>query len=556
MANAPFEDRLYLNKYFLSLFNASSISDNMFRNLNSIEYEGIDEDINQTKFYSYLKQSISEQFKSKFKDYDDNIISYIEHINKNRKNKISLKYFQYIAILFTEIFLYEYFNNKYDFIENLNKFSSAYVSDYNQNHKEQIEKNDKTFIGDDLNKLAYMCATGSGKTIIMHINLLQMKHYNKQYKKYSNIILITPNERLTNQHISEFSLSNIKATHFSNISFDTDIKVLEISKLKDVTGPETYDYRNFGNDNLVFVDEGHRGSSGEEWKKYRDSLVSVGGFSFEYSATFKEAISERNADLNYEYERAIVFDYQYLYFRNDGYGKDYHIMNLKEAIKESDNDLYLTGCLLTYYEQLKYYLDNKDKISDYLIEKPLMVFVGTTVVKTENPDVVKIILFLENFISDKEKSKRNINKILKGNTGIKEKITGKDLFYNKFTYIKAFYDYNDDNNANFKIFDDILKIIFSYNKNTYKLHLSLYAIKSNNDEEIGIKIGDSEKAFAVVTVGDTSGLINSIKNITKKINVSQTIKVDKSLFSDISKQDSSINVLIGSKKFKELSSSL
>jgi hypothetical protein len=45
--------------------------------------------------------------------------------------------------------------------------------------------------------------------------------------------------------------------------------------------------------NLVLVDEGHRGASGGEegaWMRFRNALCEK-GFSFEYSATFGQAVS-------------------------------------------------------------------------------------------------------------------------------------------------------------------------------------------------------------------------------------------------------------------------
>lgn len=49
----------------------------------------------------------------------------------------------------------------------------------------------------------------------------------------------------------------------------------------------------FEGNNLVLVDEGHKGSSGDVWMGYRQKLTEE-GFSFEYSATFGQAISAKS----------------------------------------------------------------------------------------------------------------------------------------------------------------------------------------------------------------------------------------------------------------------
>jgi hypothetical protein len=48
-----------------------------------------------------------------------------------------------------------------------------------------------------LNKLAYWSATGSGKTLLMHANILQYQYYLDQQgrrRELNRIILLTPNE--------------------------------------------------------------------------------------------------------------------------------------------------------------------------------------------------------------------------------------------------------------------------------------------------------------------------------------------------------------------------
>ena len=62
--------------------------------------------------------------------------------------------------------------------------------------------------------------TGSGKTLLLHVNIKQYLHYAKKYgkKDFNKVLLVTPNEGLSNQHLSEFKESNIKAEIFSKSS--------------------------------------------------------------------------------------------------------------------------------------------------------------------------------------------------------------------------------------------------------------------------------------------------------------------------------------------------
>src|SRR5699024_929053 len=90
-----------------------------------------------------------------------------------------------------------------------------------------------TFSETDLTKLAYWMATGSGKTILMHINYWQIKKY---FTEWENIILITPNTGLSKQHFEEYRLSGIpcKLYNGSEESLKTkedEVLIIEITKL-------------------------------------------------------------------------------------------------------------------------------------------------------------------------------------------------------------------------------------------------------------------------------------------------------------------------------------
>ena len=160
--------------------------------------------------------------------------------------------------------------------------------------------------------------------------------------------------------------------------------------------------------NLVMVDEGHTGaSSGGEgaWMSRRNALCED-GFSFEYSATFGQAVKKDSALLQ-TYAKSILFDYSYLHFYGDGYGKEYRILNMEDDSDEDQRYRYLSACLLAFYEQQKVFQDEPAQIRTFLIEKPLWVFVGSSVnaIRTLNKrqvsDVLDVILFLAEFCARK-----------------------------------------------------------------------------------------------------------------------------------------------------------
>ena len=155
----------------------------------------------------------------------------------------------------------------------------------------------------NLSKLAYWMATGSGKNLVMHINLWQYLHYCQGKAHHENVLLVTPNEGLSRQHLDELRKSGIIARHYGEAGstglFDSNspLTVIEITKLTETKrgGGLSVEVDAFGPNNLLFVDEGHRGASGEVWRELRRRLAER-GFTFEYSATFGQIVNGASAD--------------------------------------------------------------------------------------------------------------------------------------------------------------------------------------------------------------------------------------------------------------------
>lgn len=358
---ARLQEALVLHKYILNLFGCKDL-EALSRDLKDPALEGVDDE-GTSRFYYVLKQHQYDLHISQEKlfEYDKNIVRHTKDINEHRPEKIQWKYYQYLALLFTEIYLDRYFADKEKLRSDINSFLA---DDFNFRTETWHGMDD--FKEEDMNKLAYWCATGSGKTLMMHINIKQYLHYAEKYhaKKLNRILILTPNEGLSSQHLQELYLSNFSAELFSKQGrggafAGKTIEVIDINKLADTDGDKTVAVESFEGNNLVLVDEGHKGSGGEVWKGYRNTLTQE-GFSFEYSATFGQAIAAQtgaNRDaLLKEYGKATLFDYSYRYFYNDGYGKDYRIMNMASWDDEELLRMYLTAYLLCLYEQTLVYI--------------------------------------------------------------------------------------------------------------------------------------------------------------------------------------------------------
>lgn len=541
-----FYKKLVLNQYLLRQFGVETFKEMSMQMkapiLEAIDSEGV------SGFYKRLISEFHDTLKiseERIAQYDLNIVSHTRKINEKRDEKITFKYFQYLSLLFVEYYLDEYFNRRNALLAALN----AHVASFNA--KQETANQVEAYQESDLNKIALWNATGSGKTLLMHINYHQYRYYAKGHLRSEDgsFILLTPKEGLSVQHVDDYKASDIPASIYqkttSKMFKDQDqISILENTKLGDKDGDKTVAVARFGNKNIVFVDEGHRGASGDTWYKFRNKLCE-NGFSFEYSATFGQAVkASGNKELAKEYAKCVLFDYSYKYFYSDGYGKDYNILNLQDDNDEHVRRQYLVACMLTYYQQKKLYFNGKKPFELFNVEQPLMMFIGKTVTATakkaieeQNSDVIDILLFLSDFVTMGSMIIPMIERIQSGNTGLLNS-RNQDIFRNAFAFQASL------NMSAEAIYNDVLSVVFHCQHAGATLHIeNLKGVQG----EIRMRLGENAP-FGVINVGDDSALLKLCDDTGLN---TASVDFTGSLFQSINKPDSTINILIGSKKFTE-----
>jgi hypothetical protein len=156
------------------------------------------------------------------------------------------------------------------------------------------------FDADELNKVAFWNATGSGKTLLLHVNIRQYLHYFQAGRRDpipTRSSCSRPMKGLSRQHLEELNLSGFGFSQLFDKNrsgvFKGTIEIIDINKLGDEMGEKTVAVEAFEGNNLVLVDEGHRGTgtAAGAWMSRRETLVR-GGFAFEYSATFGQAVAK------------------------------------------------------------------------------------------------------------------------------------------------------------------------------------------------------------------------------------------------------------------------
>jgi hypothetical protein len=590
MAKRSFHQELVLNHWMMGFFKGGTLHA-LKNRLGEDRHEGIDED-GQTGFFHELHQNlfevdrISEQ---ELRRYDLNIVQHwnaiTEQRNKVEGTVLNMKYFQYLSLLFTEIYLDWYFNQRQQLLDGLNEGMQAY------NTEQEAEHCFQPFDADELNKLAFWNATGSGKTLLLHVNIRQYLHYFQNGRKDAypdKIILLTPNEGLSRQHLAELQLSGFGFCRLFDKNrsgvFKGTIEIIDINKLGDEMGDKTVAVEAFEGNNLVLVDEGHRGTgtAAGAWMSRREALVR-GGFAFEYSATFGQAVAKgltvlkaeedlikKKARVLFEttnlrrldeaqkqqltlttedkrkartmatreiYAKSILFDYSYKFFYEDGYGKESLILNLNDVdyAQEDIKRLYFTACLLSFYQQQYLWSTNRDKLTDFNIEKPLWVFVGNTVAG-EDSDILNVLKFLAGFLNDEKKTKQWLKDLLANTPRLLTANNGRDIFHDRFTPLMQF---NADD-----VYADILKKLFNAEA---RQRLKVVNLKSSKGE-LALRVGDAEP-FGLINIGDDAGFFKEAENVS--LFDTEADDFGGSMFGTLNSKDSQLHVLIGSRKFTE-----
>ena len=563
-----FEDRLVLSRWILEQFGINNLKD-LIKTLSADNLIGFDEENNSEYLHELIRSVPGDNrfvTNDELRCYDDNLVRYWRQITHNRNYGDTTLFplcFQYLSLLFTEHYLDRYFDDRSALCRDLNQFLEQFNQELDK--PEHIE----SFEEADLNKLAVWIATGGGKTLIMHVNFLQFKHYLKKARRdeeFNKTILLTPNEGLSSQHKEELDLSEIDADLFVNdggfLFSDVNINIIDIHKLKEKTGEKTIAVASFGSNNLVLVDEGHRGASGIDWMGKRNQLCED-GFSFEYSATFGQAIRAANGSdlapetgntpsikyrLIQQYSHCILFNYSYKFFHGAGYGKDHYILNLSHAWSDDQTQLYLTGCILVFYQQKHLYKNQYKDITSYLLADPLWIFVGGKVTAKNEAnsktvsDIQAILRFISRFVGNKSgESVKSIEQLLNQQDGLHDG-AGKAIFSETFHYLRDCWSTQQSQ----ELFHDVLNYVFHAATSG---HMHLVHLKGS-DGEIGLKVGNN-KWFGLINVGDAAKLIDLCKQDSDSNMVIAPPALSISLFKQINEKDSPINLLIGAKKFTE-----
>jgi len=402
-----------------------------------------------------------------------------------------------------------------------------------------------------INRMCFWMATGSGKTLVI-VKLVQILKglIEREEIPPFDILVLTHRDDLIQQlkrHVTEFNYGsngihiNLKelreypeAKRQQSLIKENEVTIFyyRSDNLSDEQKEKIVDFRNYDDNGkwYIFLDEAHKGDKEESKRQHVYSILSRNGFLFNFSATFIDPRDLITTAFNFNLER----------FINSGYGK--HITILKQEIRAFRDDEDYSGdekqkivlkslILLTYakkfYEQIK-------STSPEMYHNPLLL----TLVNSVNTEDADLKLFF-----------RELERI--GIGDVNDELFSSAL-NELWQELKNEPEYTFEERNTIKIDKTVFKGITKQDilKHVYNSERSgqiEILIRPSDRKEMAFKLKTSDRPFALIKIGDISGWL---KEEFVGYEVQERFE-DERYFENLNREDSDINVLMGSRTFYE-----
>jgi len=460
---------------------------------------------------------------------------------KDKKEDKQNLYNHYQANDFTE-------NFDYDLKKREGKKTAKYLLEYD---KDYPAIDSKIPFSHFINRMSFWMATGSGKTLII-VKLIELlgKLIAEKELPTRDILFLAHRDDLLDQfknHVEEFNSFN----------FDTKINLKNLRDYESAKRENALpfakneitvfyyrsdniwteqkekrvNFRNYDNNGrwYILLDEAHKGDREDSIRQILYSVLSRNGFLFNFSATFTDPRDFATCAFNFNLSR----------FVEEGYGKHIYISSAEISAFRGRGDfspiekqkiVLKTLLLLTYINK---YFEKIRKVNSALYHRPLLLTLVNSVA-VEDSD-------LELFFRELEKVAKNEIRagLLKK---AKEELVQEFRDNSKFEFEELECTVNADLISKLD-YKDVLKYVLNAKKPG---NIEVLKIPSNRKELI-FRLMTAEKPFALIKIGDISGWL---KDKLKGYEINESFE-NESYFRRINRDDSDINVLMGSRPFYE-----
>lgn len=502
-------------------------------NWNSFDLEGFSRD---KRLWDYQQKAVENALKVLWKYFED-FVDYQQGEKLEVSQERKRKFFKW----------YMDSGQDGDLDINLNKANRSISNLLTEYYPQQNGKISYEYF---INRMCFWMATGSGKTLVL-VKLIQILHSLIRFGEIPSydILVLTHRDDLIEQlkrHINEFNsghsnifigvkeLKEYPSSKWENHSLfeerEATVFYYRSDNLSDEQKERIIDFKNYNNDGkwYIFLDEAHKGDKEDSKRQHIYSILSRCGFLFNFSATFTDPRDIITTACNFNLER----------FINSGYGK--HISVLTQEIRAfKDNEDYdneekkkvvLKSFIILAYIK-KFYEDLRNTRTKY--HKPLLL----TLVNSVNKEDADLKLFF-----------RELKRVGKGEISSYVWHQAKNELWDELKEGLSFIFEDDCIKTDERIFrdlskEDVLHHLFNSNSSGEIEIL----VRPSNRQELAFKLKTSDRPFALIKIGDISGWL---KDELVGYEINERFD-DESYFENLNREDSEINILMGSRSFYE-----
>lgn len=409
----------------------------------------------------------------------------------------------------------------------------------------------KISFGHFINRMSFWMATGSGKTLLI-VKLIEFlgKLISEKEIPANDILFLAHRDDLLEQfknHVDEFnsfnfdtkiSLKNLRdyeSVKRENILPFTKNEITVFYYRSDLISDEhkekIVNFRNYDNEGkwYILLDEAHKGDKEDSKRQILYSILSRRGVLFNFSATFTDPRDYATCAFNFNLSR----------FIEEGYGKHIYVSQSEISAFRSKTDfsplekqkvVLKTLMLLTYINK---YFEKVKKEDKTLYHRPLLL---TLVNSVDVKDSDLKLFFAE--LEKVAKKEIKVDLLKKAKAELVEEFNNQPRL--EFEDLDCVVNTDLISKLEYK---DILGQIFNAKASS---NIEVLKIPGNRNELI-FKLRTSEKPFALIKIGDISGWL---KEKLEGYEINESFE-NESYFKKINRDDSDINVLMGSRAFYE-----
>jgi len=440
------------------------------------------------------------------------------------------------------------FTENFDYNLNRERKAAKYLLEYPEDY--QIVDNKISFTH-FINRMSFWMATGSGKTLII-VKLIELlgKLVAEKELPARDILFLAHRDDLLDQfknHVEEFNSFNFGTKiNLKNLRDYDSVKrenALPFAKneitvfcyrsdlISDEQKEKIVNFRNYDNSGkwYILLDEAHKGDKEDSKRQILYSILSRNGFLFNFSATFTDPRDFATC----------VFNFNLSKFVEEGYGKHIYVSSAEISAFRGRGDfspiekqkIVLKSLLLLTY--INKYFEKIRKVDNALYHRPLLLTLVNSV-DVEESD-------LELFFRELEKVAKNeirADLLNKAKEEIVQEFSNHPTF--EFEELDCVVNADLISKLDYK---DVLKYVLNA-KTPGKIEV--LKIPGNRNELI-FRLMTAEKPFALIKIGDISGWL---KDKLEGYEINESFE-NESYFRRINRDDSDINVLMGSRSFYE-----